>query len=90
MCSSDLIPERLARQVVAFVARLRTADLTKLPGVAETLDWAAALVALGAPALTPEVVDPTLGVLLKYEEDLRAVRGGAVATLVAEVAGSAG
>ena len=84
------IPERLARQVVAFVARLRTADLTKLPGVAETLDWAAALVALGAPALTPEVVDPTLGVLLKYEEDLRAVRGGAVATLVAEVAGSAG
>mgnify|MGYP003344950270 CR=1 FL=1 len=83
-------PETLARQVVAFVHRLREADLTKVPGVAETLDWAAALVALGAPALTPEVVDPTLGVLLKYEEDLRAVRGGAVATLVAEVAGSAG
>ncbi len=81
------IPDELARQVVAFVARLRTADLTKLPGVAETIDWAAALLALGTPALTPEVVDPTLGVLLKYEEDLRAIRGARAAGFVAEVAG---
>ncbi len=81
------IGDRLATQVVDFVARLRTLDLTKLPGVAETIDWAAALLALGAPALTPEVVDPTLGVLLKYEEDLRAVRGTQAAALVAEVAG---
>ena len=63
---------RLARQVVGFVQRLRRTELTKLPGVAETLDWAAALMALGAPALSPEVIDPTLGVLLKYQEDVRA------------------
>ena len=78
-------PERLARQVVGFVQRLREADLTKLPGVAETLDWAAALVALGAPELSPEVIDPTLGVLLKYQEDVRAVRGERGATYLAEV-----
>ena len=50
-------PDRLARQVVGFVGRLRTADLTKVPGVAETLDWASALLALGARELAPDVVD---------------------------------
>ena len=78
------IPERLARQVVAFVQRLREADLTKLPGVAETLDWAAALMALGATQVTPEVVDPTLGVLLKYEEDVRGIRGETGQRILAE------
>lgn len=68
-------PERLARQVVGFVNRLREADLTKVPGVAETLDWAAALLALGATELAPAIVDDTLGVLLKYEEDVREIRG---------------
>ncbi len=68
-------PELLARAVVAFVHRLREADLTKVPGIAETLDWAAALLALGAKELTPETVDETLGVVLKYEEDVRGVRG---------------
>jgi MoxR-like ATPase len=68
-------PERLARQVVAFVQQLRGADLTKVPGVAETLDWASALLALGAAELTPSIADETLGVVLKYEEDVRAVRG---------------
>ena len=68
-------PERLAREVVGFVHRLREADLTKVPGIAETLDWAAALLALGARELTPELVDETLGVVLKYEEDIRAIRG---------------
>jgi len=68
-------PEALARAVVAFVHRLREADLTKVPGIAETLDWAAALLALGAKELTPEMVDETLGVVLKYEEDVRGVRG---------------
>jgi MoxR-like ATPase len=68
-------PERLAGQIVAFVHRLREADLTKVPGVAETLDWASALLALGATELVPEVVDETLGVVLKYEEDVRHVRG---------------
>src|SRR5512134_820388 len=71
-------PEMLARAVVAFVHRLREADLTKVPGIAETLDWAAALMALGAAELTPELVDETLGVVLKYEEDIRQVRGETV------------
>jgi MoxR-like ATPase len=75
----------LARNVVGFVQRLRQVDLTKLPGVAETLDWAAALLALGAPSLSPEVIDPTLGVLLKYEEDVRAIRGQRAAAYLAEV-----
>ena len=68
-------PELLASQIVGFVHRLREADLTKVPGVAETLDWASALLALGATELVPEVVDETLGVVLKYEEDVRHVRG---------------
>ncbi len=79
-------PERLARQVVAFIGRLRSTDLTKVPGVAETLDWAAALLALGARELAPQLVDETLGVLLKYEEDVRRVRGSAAATYVDELA----
>ncbi len=79
-------PERLARSVVGFIHRLREADLTKVPGVAETLDWAAALLALGEPELTPEVVDQTLGVVLKYEEDIRQVRGAAARAYLAELA----
>jgi MoxR-like ATPase len=79
-------PERLARQVVAFVGRLRTTDLTKVPGVAETLDWAAALLALGARELAPDLVDETLGVLLKYEEDVRRVRGATAASYVDDLA----
>jgi MoxR-like ATPase len=68
-------PERLATAIVAFVQRLRAGQLTKVPGVAETIDWAAALLALGADRLTADVVDDTLGVVLKYEEDVRAIRG---------------
>ena len=79
-------PEALARQVVAFVQRLRQADLTKVPGVAETLDWAAALLSLGAKELTPEVIDETLGVVLKYEEDVRHVRGATTRQFLAETA----
>ena len=70
----------------AFVHRLREADLTKVPGVAETLDWAAALLALGARELTPAIVDETLGVVLKYEEDVRRIRGATAAAYLAEVA----
>ena len=77
-------PEALARRVVAFVHRLRAADLTKVPGIAETLDWAAALLSLGATELNPQVVDETLGVVLKYEEDIRHVRGARVRELLAE------
>ena len=77
-------PEALAREVVAFVQQLRSADLTKVPGVAETLDWAAALVALGATQLDPEQVDQTLGVLLKYQEDVLTTRGAAVRAMLDE------
>jgi len=77
-------PAQLARQVVAFVQALRSATLTKVPGVAETLDWAAALMALGAPSLDADVVDETLGVVLKYEEDIRLVRGGRIVELLAQ------
>jgi uncharacterized protein with von Willebrand factor type A (vWA) domain len=82
-------PERLARQIVAFVHRLRDADLTKVPGVAETLDWASALLALGAAELVPAVVDDTLGVVLKYEEDVRGVRGEGVRQILEELAAGA-
>ena len=67
-------PDLLARQVTSFIHQLRGIDLYKLPGVAETLDWAAALVALDQPSLTPEVVDDTLGVILKYQDDVQKVR----------------
>jgi MoxR-like ATPase len=65
---------RLARQVVAFVQTLRQQDLYKAPGVAETLDWTAALLALETPELTPARVNETLGALLKYQDDLAVAR----------------
>ena len=77
-------PEKLAREVVGFVHRLREADLTKVPGIAETLDWAAALLSMGARELAPELVDETLGVVLKYEEDIRHVRGETARQYLAE------
>ena len=79
-------PAALARDLVAFVHRLRQADLTKVPGVAETLDWAAALLSLGAVELDADTVDETLGVVLKYEEDIRAVRGQNARRYLAETA----
>ncbi|MGZ6345109.1 MAG: AAA family ATPase [Candidatus Limnocylindrales bacterium] len=78
------VPDRLAREVVGFVQRLRESDLTKVPGIAETLDWAAALVALGAEELSPVLIDETLGALLKYQEDVRQVRGGTAELVLAE------
>jgi MoxR-like ATPase len=69
------IPARLADQVTAFVQELRTAELYKTAGVSETLDWAAALVALDREELDPATIDETLGVLLKNQEDIQAVRG---------------
>ena len=79
-------PEQLARQVVGVVHRLREADLTKVPGIAETLDWAAALLSLGARELSPELIDETLGVVLKYEEDIRQLRGEQTRRMYQEVA----
>ncbi|HWA80169.1 MAG TPA: MoxR family ATPase [Acetobacteraceae bacterium] len=78
------VPERLSAEVVAFVQKLRGEDLFKLPGVAETIDWAGALQALDQRELNPEVVDETLGVLLKYQDDIAKIRGAEAARLVAE------
>ncbi|MDE2970553.1 MAG: MoxR family ATPase [Chloroflexota bacterium] len=74
---------RLAAQVTAFVQELRGAELYKVPGVAETLDWTAALVSLNTEQLTPEVIDETLGVMLKYREDVENVRGEQTRELLA-------
>ena len=78
-------PARLARQVTAFVQELRAAELYKVPGVAETLEWTAALVALDRDALDERIVDETLGVVLKYQDDIEKVRGAAVETMLGRV-----
>ena len=78
------VPERLAAQAASFVARLRAADLAKAPGVAETIDWAQALMALGQAELEAAVVDDTLGSLVKDHEDLERVRGLGVEALLAQ------
>jgi len=79
------VPDQLRGQIVAFVQKLRASDLFKLPGVAETLDWGHALVALGAVELSPETVEATLGVLLKYQDDLAKI-SGATARAMTDVA----
>jgi MoxR-like ATPase len=76
------VPAQLAGQIVAFVHKLRASDLFKLPGVAETLDWAQALVALGSVELDPATVEATLGVLLKYQDDLARIAGAPARALV--------
>jgi len=76
------VPAALAAQIVAFVHKLRATDLFKLPGVAETLDWGQALVALGCVELDPATVDATLGVLLKYQDDLARITGPTARSLV--------
>jgi len=76
--------ESLAREVVAFTQRLRSMDLFKAPGIAETLDWAEALMALDRVALDPQTVADTLGVLLKYQDDLARLTPDVATVLVAE------
>src|SRR5262245_41155782 len=78
-------PETLSRQVVAFVQKLRAADLFKLPGVAETIDWTQALTALDTKTLDHETVNETIGVLLKYQDDIAKVRGAEAVKLVNQV-----
>jgi len=78
------VPAHLSAQVVAFVQRLRSEDLFKLPGVAETIDWAQALTYLNQKELAPAAVDDTLGVLLKYQDDVARIRGAEAARLLAE------
>ncbi len=83
------VAPKLAAQVVAFVQRLRGEDLFKLPGVAETIDWAGALSHLDQHELAPEAVDETLGVLLKYQDDIAKLRGAEAARLVGEAKAAA-
>jgi MoxR-like ATPase len=78
-------PETLARQVVAFVQELRRRDLFKQPGVAETIDWTDALIQLDKVALDPAAIDDTLGVLLKYQDDIAKIRGSEAALLLERV-----
>jgi MoxR-like ATPase len=78
-------PEKLTAEIVAFVQKLRKEDLFKLPGVAETLDWAGALHELDAVALDPSLVNDTLGVILKYQDDIEKVGGAKVEQLLADM-----
>jgi MoxR-like ATPase len=82
--------ERLTAQVVAFVQRMRTLDLFKAPGIAETIDWTNALVALNAMSLAPDDVRDTLGVLLKHRDDIARMQSGEVTKLLAELQSAAG
>jgi len=77
--------ERLSREIVAFVQSLRDQDLFKLPGIAETIDWASALVQLDKLSLDPETVNDTLGVLLKYQDDIARIQGSEAAKLLDQV-----
>lgn len=78
-------PARLARQVTAFVQELRQAELYKVPGISETLEWTAALVALDRDALDENVIEETLGVVLKYQDDVEKVKGEAVTMMLNRV-----
>ena len=74
--------EALSREVVEFVQKLRKMDLFKLPGIAETIDWAEALMQLDVLELTPEAINDTLGVLLKYQDDIARIQGSEAAKLL--------
>ena len=78
-------PESLSREVVAFVQSLREMDLFKAPGVAETIDWAQALTQLDVLALSPDVVNDTLGSLLKYQDDIARIRGSEAANVIEQI-----
>ncbi|HEX2136665.1 MAG TPA: MoxR family ATPase [Microvirga sp.] len=80
-------PQKLSQEIVAFVQAIRREELFKAPGVAETLDWASALVELDAVALDPSLVSDTLGVLLKYQDDIQAVQGSRADAILDRVRG---
>ena len=75
-------PRRLAEQVTGFVQELRETELYKVPGISETLDWTSALMALNQRELEPEVIDDTLGMMLKYQDDIEQVRGEPVRAML--------
>lgn len=78
-------PERLSREIVGFVQHLRETELFKLPGVAETIDWTRALAFLDKVSLDPHTIDNTLGVLLKYQDDIAKMKGSEAATILRQV-----
>lgn len=78
-------PENLSRDIVSFVQKLRSLDLYKNPGIAETIDWAEALTTLDAVSLDREVVNDTLGALLKYQDDITRVAGSEAARILEEI-----
>ncbi|MEB4591549.1 MoxR family ATPase, partial [Candidatus Thiothrix sp. Deng01] len=78
-------PEQLSREIVAFIQTLRGRDLFKLPGVAETIDWTRALMELDRICLDPETINNTLGVLLKYQDDIARIKGSEAASILAQV-----
>ena len=82
--------ERLSREVIAFVQKLRTEDLFKRPGVAETIDWAKCLLALDVIELSPEVIADTLGAILKYQDDIQRLQGSEAKRLLDEVRAEVG
>jgi len=75
-------PRRLSEQVTGFIQELRETELFKIPGVSETIDWATALMALNQTALEPQVIEDTLGIMLKYEEDIAQIRGEPIRSLL--------
>lgn len=79
------VSEELTAQLVRFVQKLRQQDLFKQPGVAETLDWASALTQLNVVSLTPDIINNTLGTLLKYQDDIARIQGSEAARLLAEI-----
>ena len=82
---NDKIPEaprQLAQQVTGFIQELRETELYKIPGVSETLDWTSALLALNQSELDPQVIDDTMGIVLKYQDDIEMVRGEPVRAML--------
>ena len=75
-------PRKLAEQVTAFIQEMRETELFKIPGVSETLDWLSALLALNQTELDPQVIDDTLGIMLKYQDDIELVRGEPVRSML--------
>lgn len=78
-------PQRLSREIVAFIQHLRNTELFKLPGVAETIDWTRALAFLDKVSLDPDTIDNTLGVLLKYQDDIAKMKGSEAANILRQV-----
>ena len=77
--------QRLSQEIVGFIQELRTIDLFKLPGVAETIDWTQALTQLDTITLDPETINNTLGVLLKYQDDIERIQGSEAARIIQQV-----